>query len=69
MSTATRRSAASYQQGHGQAETIVLFGDRHPMRRRRGQWEWRHPGIRSIYEGPGRDLAELIAEDLGLIIE
>jgi hypothetical protein len=55
--------------GHGQVETVVIFGDRHPVDRSRGQWQLRPPGVQGLYAGPGRDLAERVAENLGILIE
>lgn len=48
------------------AEVIVMFGSRYDSRR--GAWALVEPGIRALYEGPGRLLVDEIADDLGAVV-
>jgi RES domain len=49
-------------------EVIVLFGnERYPSKR--GTWQRFGPGSQNLYEGPGRLLADQIADDLRAFIE
>jgi hypothetical protein len=53
--------------GQPAAEVIVLFGDSYPSGR--GSWPLTGPGIRNLYDGPGRLLMDQVAEELGALIE
>lgn len=46
----------------GTAEVCVLFGD--VAGTTRGSWELTGPGVRSLYEGPGRLLVDVLANEL-----
>jgi hypothetical protein len=48
-------------------EVFVLFGDTYPSGR--GAWPLTGPGIRNLYEGPGRLLIDQIGEDLDALVE
>lgn len=52
--------------GHGDVEVAVLFGDRFPQDHR--LWKREDAGSRNLYEGPGRELAEDVAEAVGITI-
>ena len=47
-------------------EVVVLFGDCFPSGR--GSWPLTGPGIRNLYEGPGRLLIDQVAEDLDALV-
>ena len=53
--------------GRPATEVFVLFGDTYPSGR--GTWPLTGPGIRNLYEGPGRLLLDQIAEDLDALVE
>jgi len=53
--------------GHPATEVLVLFGDSFPSGR--GSWPLTGPGIRNLYEGPGRLLIDQVAEDLDALVE
>jgi hypothetical protein len=53
--------------GRPATEVLVLFGDAYPSGR--GTWPLTGPGIRNLYEGPGRLLIDQIAEDLDALVE
>jgi RES domain len=53
--------------GHPATEVLVLFGDSFPSGR--GSWPLTGPGIRNLYDGPGRLLIDQVAEDLGAVVE
>jgi hypothetical protein len=48
------------------ALAMVVFADLYPTNR--GQWPRRGPGSQNLYEGPGRTLAENIANSVGAVI-
>ncbi len=52
--------------GHPAEDVLVLFGDSFPSGR--GSWPLTGPGIRNLYEGPGRLLIDQIAEDLDALV-
>ena len=53
--------------GHPATEVLVLFGDSYPSGR--GSWPLTGPGIRNLYDGPGRLLIDQVAEDLDALVE
>jgi len=53
--------------GHPATEVLVLFGDSYPSGR--GTWPLTGPGIRNLYDGPGRLLIDQVAEDLNALVE
>jgi hypothetical protein len=53
--------------GHPATEVLVLFGDSFPSGR--GSWPLTGPGIRNLYDGPGRLLIDQVAEDLDALVE
>jgi hypothetical protein len=53
--------------GHAPTEVLILFGDAFPSGR--GSWPLTGPGIRNLYDGPGRLLIDQIAEDLDALVE
>lgn len=48
------------------AEVLVVFGDRYP--RPRGSWPRLAPGSQNLWEGPGRELVDEIAEHLDAVV-
>jgi hypothetical protein len=52
--------------GAPSAEVLVLFGSRYQSKRGSGQLV--EPGIRNLYEGPGRLLVDEIADDIDAVI-
>jgi hypothetical protein len=52
--------------GLGPVEAVVLFGDRFPSER--GLWHRREAGSRNLHEGPGRELAQRVAVQVGVRI-
>jgi hypothetical protein len=50
----------------GAAEALVVFGDRYP--RTRGSWPRRPPGSQNLWEGPGRERVDEIAEHLHAVV-
>ena len=53
--------------GHPATEVLVLFGDSFPSGR--GSWPLTGPGIRNLYDSPGRLLIDQVAEDLDALVE
>ena len=53
--------------GRPATEVLVLFGDAFPSGR--GSWPLTGPGIRNLYDGPGRLLIDQIAEDMDALVE
>ena|ERR1700712_1547047 len=53
--------------GHAPTEVLILFGDAFPSGR--GLWPLTGPGIRNLFDGPGRLLIDQIAEDLDALVE
>ena len=51
----------------GGTAVLVLFGDSFPSGR--GSWPLTGPGIRNLFEGPGRLLIDQVAEDLDARVE
>ena len=52
--------------GAPSAEVLVLFGSHYQSKR--GSWHLVEPGIRNLYEGPGRLLIDEIADDIDAVI-
>lgn len=48
------------------AEVGVVFGDRAPVGE--GAWSLSRPGVRTLFDGAGRELVERVAEELGAVV-